>query len=361
MASFYEQPSKSGLVVGQISTPRINTPPGVIIHCAQLQPTDRPIEDRYSVHFDADQDRLILGVYDGMLLDIALQSLRNADRLIKLSTGHGGSETAEHISQTLPQRLLHCEPESTPGVFESVDKEILETFQKDHSIFHRKSANWAQNARLILSGCTALVLDVDLSKRAATWANAGDCRLVVGSSEHNKTGSVLFETKDLNTGTEEERNRIISEHPNEENIFVGERLFGRLKSTRGFGDGYYKLPKGFPGSGQHRRYIEIISRVERPGKIHLKDAYAALFYGYKTPPYITARPQAGTYKLEQSDVVIIASDGLWDLISSEDALRTITSGMQSNSSNLASYLIQEVQKKCSPADDITILVLAFDS
>ena len=37
-----------------------------LVTVAHLQPTDRPIEDRYSAHFDKTQNRLILGVYDGM-------------------------------------------------------------------------------------------------------------------------------------------------------------------------------------------------------------------------------------------------------------------------------------------------------
>jgi len=55
--------------IGQIVTPElseVNTPTDILISVAQLQPTERPIEDRYSVNFDPTQSRIIVGVYDGM-------------------------------------------------------------------------------------------------------------------------------------------------------------------------------------------------------------------------------------------------------------------------------------------------------
>lgn len=93
----------------------------------------------------------------------------------------------------------------------------------------------------------------------------------------------------------------------------------------------------------------------------MKEAYAALFYGYKTPPYLTACPKVGSQALGSTDIVILATDGLWDLISSEDALNTVIAGAQADSINLASHLIQEVQRKHTPADDITVLVFSFAS
>jgi pyruvate dehydrogenase phosphatase len=55
-------------VVGQITSPTITThSQGIIIDVAQYQPTDRPIEDRFSINLNATQTRLIVGVYDGAL------------------------------------------------------------------------------------------------------------------------------------------------------------------------------------------------------------------------------------------------------------------------------------------------------
>ena len=52
--------------VVQITTPTISLVPDVIkVDIAQLQPTSRPIEDRFSLNYDASRNRLIVGVYDG--------------------------------------------------------------------------------------------------------------------------------------------------------------------------------------------------------------------------------------------------------------------------------------------------------
>jgi len=105
---------------------------------------------------------------------------------------------------------------------------MLRDFKRDHSLFRTRSANWIHNAQLIKSGSTALVLDVDLTTLSATYANAGDCRLVLCHED-----TIILQTEDLNSGTPSERERLVREHPNEDQMFVGGRLFGRLMSTRG--------------------------------------------------------------------------------------------------------------------------------
>ena len=56
-------------VVGRIVAPTLtcNIPQeyDMSIYAAQYQPTERPIEDRFSLTFDPSQKRLIIGVYDG--------------------------------------------------------------------------------------------------------------------------------------------------------------------------------------------------------------------------------------------------------------------------------------------------------
>lgn len=58
-------------IVGQITTPTFSfRAEGIRVAVAQYQPTERPIEDRFSVNYDASQNRLIVGVYDGACLDV---------------------------------------------------------------------------------------------------------------------------------------------------------------------------------------------------------------------------------------------------------------------------------------------------
>ncbi|KAH9474791.1 Protein phosphatase 2C-like protein C10F6.17c [Psilocybe cubensis] len=321
------------MTVGQTIVPIFDLPEDLQIHVVQYQHTERPIEDRYSVNLSDDGRRLLIGVYDG----------------------HGGPETADHISQILPSRLLAHPSSQHAEQFELLDNSMISNFKKDHSIFRRRSSNWVHNAQLMKSGSAALVLDVDLSNLSASYANLGDCRLVLCDSNSSQK-AVSFCTTDLNMNTPSERERLIQEHPKEDYLNVGGRLFGRLMCTRGFGDGYYKLPKGIFGSSLHRKYIDTISSIERKGKIPMNAQYASLFYAYKTPPYITAWPDTGNLQLKKGDVVILATDGLWDLVSTEDATRIVLQGMAEQENNLAKFLLEMVKATISIGDDVTILV-----
>lgn len=287
--------------------------------------------------------------------------------------GHGGPETADYVSKNLPNMLLAHSPEEHGQLFEELDNAILEQFDKDHRPFRRKSRNWIHNAQLVTSGTTALVIDIDLQSLTATCSNAGDCRLLVFCLDGTKH-RVVFQTEDLNVKTPSERERLVREHPNENHIFVGDRLFGRLMCTRGepssrlsfiqidsekwsgFGDGYYKLPRGLFGDARHRGYIDTISSIERKGKIPMNAQYASLFFGYKTPPYITARPETSSCQLQNGSIVILASDGLWDLISAEEAMRIVSLGIENREDNLAKYLLDNVIRQTPPGDDVTILI-----
>lgn len=86
--------------------------------------------------------------------------------------------------------------------------------------------------------------------------------------------------------------------------------------------------------------------------------YAPLFYAYKTPPYIISRPETGTWQLEKGSLVILATDGLWDLISSEEAIEIVLRGLSTDGvEDLAQYLLHEVKTLKVPGDDVTLIVL----
>ncbi len=114
-----------------------------------------------------------------------------------------------------------------------LDECMLRNFKRDHSLFRRKSARWLQNAQVVKSGSMALILDVDLDTLSANYANLGDCRLVI--RDFSLEGSRVFslQTEDMNMNTAAERERLIREHPNENQMIIANRLFGRLISTRG--------------------------------------------------------------------------------------------------------------------------------
>ena len=93
---------------------------------------------------------------------------------------------------------------------------------------------------------------------------------------------------------------------------------GRLQPTRALGDAYLKYPE-FNGPFPKEP-------GDRSAGRHIPAPY--------TPPYITATPEISTTQLSLSDpssefedirqrtdkFVILASDGLWDLLSNEEAV-----------------------------------------
>ncbi|TFK75681.1 protein serine/threonine phosphatase 2C [Pluteus cervinus] len=303
----------------------------------QYQPTDRPIEDRFSISVDSSSGRVILGVYDG----------------------HGGTATADHVREVLPSELLALPPSNAAHIktFRKVDDAMLHAFTQDHSIFRSRSPQWKFNAQVIKSGCTALVLDIDFDTLTALYGNAGDCRAVISQGPQQPP----FETTDLNAKNSQEKARLIAEHPGEDLLVVSGRLFGKLMSTRGFGDGYFKLPNGPIGNRQHRKYIDVMSSLEASNKIPMNQQYDSYFYGYKTPPYLTATPEVGNVQLYAPGFAILASDGLWDLISGLDAQHIVQEGIDSGKRDLAKHLLESVLSSRNPGDDVTIVVIELPS
>ncbi|KAJ6591112.1 phosphatase 2C-like domain-containing protein [Mycena vulgaris] len=321
----------------EITHEAIQTVAGVQVSSVQYQPTDRPIEDRFSI--TAEGGRLILGVYDG----------------------HGGADTAEHISKILPPALLGSPPHEHKRVFEATDNAMLRAFKNDHAPFRARSKDWRLHAQVLRSGCTALILDIDIPGMLVHSANAGDCRALVcdiQDSDSKDTGP-LQQTVDLNAKSPSEQERLKLAHPDEELLVVSGRLFGKLMSTRGFGDGYYKLPRGI-NNWQHKKYIDVFSSLDQnSGKVPLNAQYDSYFYGYRTPPYLVSTPDVGVMTLTRQSFVVCGSDGLFDLVTSEEVAKTVRQGITNGVGNLASHLLSTVMAVTMPGDDVTILVLQF--
>ncbi|KAJ6511374.1 phosphatase 2C-like domain-containing protein, partial [Mycena vitilis] len=315
----------------------IQTIAGLHISTVQYQPTDRPIEDRFSITASADGCRLIIGVYDG----------------------HGGSETAEHISKVLPPALLQCLPREHKHIFEETDKSLLDAFQNDHAPLCARSKNWIANARVLRAGCTALILDIDIPGMLVNYANAGDCRALIcgvrATEDSDSTQSQIQQTTDLNAKSRAEQERLKLEHPKEDMLVVSGRLFGKLMSTRGFGDGYYKLPRGI-NNWKHKNYIDVLSLLEAKGKVPLNAQYDSYFYGYRTPPYLTATPDTGEMSLTRDSFIVCGSDGLFDLITSEEVAQTVRQGIRDGVGNLAAHILSRIMS-IGIGDDVTIIVL----
>ncbi|WVQ81289.1 hypothetical protein IAT38_003412 [Cryptococcus sp. DSM 104549] len=179
------------------------------------------------------------------------------------------------------------------------------------------------NASPIHSGSCSLNAIVDVAADKLFVANVGDTRAIAGwwnPREGKWRCDVL--TNDAMGDNPVEAQRVIDEHPEDEAETAmfddgkgnGRRVLGGLQITRSFGDEDYKL--------DHEEWKEINRAVGQQvprRKWRWFDECPS-----KTPPYITAEPEVVWRDLhpdngEELKFVLLATDGLWDRMTSEEA------------------------------------------
>ncbi|KAI0628851.1 protein serine/threonine phosphatase 2C [Trametes polyzona] len=156
------------------------------------------------------------------------------------------------------------------------------------------------------SGSCALLSFYDSHTGRIHTALTGDSRAVLGRPEYDESGrptgtyTVHVLTDDQNGWNASERERLEAEHPGEQTIYNG-RVMG-MGISRAFGDARYKWP------------LDVQDRLKR--------AYLgrSLLPHVKTPPYITAEPVVTSTTVRPGDFLILATDGLWEALTNEEAV-----------------------------------------
>ncbi|KAJ8667965.1 hypothetical protein QAD02_009628 [Eretmocerus hayati] len=170
-----------------------------------------------------------------------------------------------------------------------------------------EGSNVSRTLSVAMSGAVAAVAHIDGPHLHV--ASAGDCQVVLGVLSENNSWSAKMMTVEHNADNRVEVERIFSEHPASEKstAIKLDRLLGQLAPLRSMGDFRYKWS------------LELMQKKVVP------------FYGesaippnYHTPPYLTAKPDVQYHRLTPKDkFLIIASDGLWDLMSPLEAVRLV--------------------------------------
>eukprot|EP00794_Sanderia_malayensis_P003272 gene3272-3754_t len=198
-------------------------------------------------------------------------------------------------------------------------------------------------------------------------ANTGDCRAVIGKRSSSGRWMASQITQDQTVENISEVQRIKSDHPNENRAIQNGRLLGQLQPLRSFGDVQYKWSREL-----HGRVLNVV--YGRP---------VVPLHSYLTPPYLTAEPVVSHRRLTNEDkFLIIASDGLWEKMTSEQAVAIIGCAMDAseqgvtqkengatkliryalgkgNDANLANMLSLPQNLKRHHHDDITVTVVYF--
>ena len=197
--------------------------------------------------------------------------------------------------------------------FKSLDERILGTAQAAIASNGPGSPE-ALNAILpAIAGSCALLAIYNPKERTLRTAVTGDSRAVLGSwKEDSRTYVAEPLSKDQTGFCDQEVARLVEAHPGEQQDMLDPksgRLFG-MAVTRAFGDHRWKYP------------LDVLE--------HMRDKFfdSGPRPKYKTPPYMTAEPEVDTRPVATKDFAILASDGLWDHMTNEDAVACVSGWLE---------------------------------
>jgi len=219
--------------------------------------------------------------------------------------GHGGSECAEFAKERLYQHIA-----ANPRFKK---RNLIQSMNEGYMNLDKEFISWA-SSKPNSSGCCALCLIWDRSRNLIVVANTGDsCAILC------RNGTPILLSREYKPTTPSEVERI----QNKGIGFKDGRLFGALLVTRALGDKDFKT-----------KTVEGI---------------------------LIADPEVSEVQLtSQDDFVLMASDGFWDVINSEEAiaitLRLFQLFRRTSLGKVVNALVEEAAKRGSN-DDITVLIL----
>ncbi|KAI4235411.1 MAG: hypothetical protein L6R40_006453 [Gallowayella cf. fulva] len=303
---------------------------GVLRYDIVQLPSNNPIEDDHA-------EKLIETSPSLTVLDQTSGSATSDWMFWSVFDGHSGWTTSAKLRQVLTSyvaRELYATYKSaltdpsllTPSPA-SIDAAMKQGFIKcDHeivheSIFKAQKANTKTAAADLLgpalSGSCALLSFYDSRSKDFRVACTGDSRAVLGRRNGNGTWTAKPLSEDQTGGTPSEMARLRAEHPGEPNVVAHGRILGGLEPSRAFGDARYKWA----------RDIQEMVNKNWFGRSPL-----ALL---KTPPYVTAEPVITTTKVmpEKGDFVVLATDGLWEMLTNEEVVGLVGRWLERNPLN----------------------------
>ncbi|KAF7353904.1 PPM-type phosphatase domain-containing protein [Mycena venus] len=215
--------------------------------------------------------------------------------------GHVGPQTAWHLEKHLLPNLAEslydlyskgAQPEAAAihsaikDVFLSLDDDILECFIP----LALAPAPWWHS--------------YDRNVRTLHVSVVGDSRAILGRRRKTEDGKMVYDVHvlslDQNGKNPDEVALRNAEHPGEK-LFEGARYVG-WGISRSFGNGSMKWSK------EVQTFMQEKCLGNKPRATLL------------TPPYFTATPETTSTDIQPGDFMIMASDGLWDCLTNEEAV-----------------------------------------
>ncbi|KAL4787055.1 protein serine/threonine phosphatase 2C [Aspergillus varians] len=246
--------------------------------------------------------------------------------------GHSGWETAELLKRQLLPFVRHGFLSQDRPSSEEVSREevvqraIVKGFMGlDDSIINTALGTSLSEESLqekvkklapACAGSCALLSMYDSTTGTLHVACTGDSRAVLAQKGSDGRWGAIPLSVDQTGKNQEEIARLHKEHPGEEEDMVKNGRVLGLMVSRAFGDGRWKWPLEFQQDIQRKFY--------GPAPLTPK-------YDVRTPPYLTAKPVITSTKIDpkRPSFLIMATDGLWDMLSSQQAVDLVGKWLES--------------------------------
>ncbi|KAK3997172.1 hypothetical protein QBC44DRAFT_230189 [Cladorrhinum sp. PSN332] len=301
----------------------VNRGQGVVRYDLTQLPSNDPIEDDHAekivevpnrVDGKGSNDWMFWGVFDG----------------------HSGWTTSAKLRQTLVSyvaRELNETYKASSGLIpppEAIESAMKTGFMKlDDEIVNQsvtkvlQANNKIAAAELLapaLSGSCALLSFYDSRSKLLRVACTGDSRAVLGRRSPSGKWTATPLSVDQTGSNPDEAERLRKLHPNEPYVVKNGRILGSLEPARAFGDASYKWTREVSEKLRRQFFARSVSPI------------------LKTPPYVTAEPVITTTKIEpeKGDFVVMATDGLWEMLTNEEVIGLVGKWIESQSSGPSS-------------------------
>ena len=239
------------------------------------------------------------------------ESNKNNINFFAVFDGHGGKAVSKYLKENLPVYFMKKFDKNIfvkPDKFSKYVNKVYDLMQDNLKKNHPRAANYCGS-----TACVSIMSKED--KKTYLWmVNVGDSRGILC----NKDGLAVQLSKDHKPNTPEERTRI-------------EQLGGK----------------------DYIKYDGVDWRVK---DLSLSRAFGDL----ECCPYVSHLPQIYRYKVSSEDKFLIkACDGLWDVLSNQDAVDYVLDLKKNNfKGNFSKALCDHAYNKGS-LDNVTVIVYFF--
>jgi len=233
---------------------------------------------------------------------------RNNINMIGVFDGHGGKLVSKYLKDNLPDYFTKKFKDnllSKPEKFSKYVSKVFDTLQTKLIEEHPKAVNYCGSTACLVIHCIN-----KLEKKGYLWViNIGDSRAVL----NNKNGLSIQLSKDHKPNSPDERMRI-------------EKMGGKI---------------AFDGADWRVKDLSL-SRA---------------FGDIDCTPYVTHLPQIYKHKLSSKDkFIILACDGLWDVVSNQDAIDFIQDLLNKNFKGNFSKMLCEYALAKGSMDNVSIII-----